>query len=288
MRWQSAFSTPALALLIVFIVVPFATMVWVSMTDMSFAGGISNARYVGFTNYVRALGDEDFWSAVLVTSIFVISSVSLSLLLGTILGASIFEARGLSNSILCLLIIPFLLSPIVIGLSWRLMLHGEFGPISHAIGMIVPTFDNSLLASRATALISVIAIDVWQWTPFVALLVLIHLHTMPKSPTDAALLDGASMSQVRLTIWIPSSIGLLLAITLIRVTDALREFDKINVLTGGGPGTATETLGIYTSRTVFTSWQIGYGAAVCVLIYLAAIALCFLIIRFAVRKKSVV
>ena len=140
------------------------------------------------------------------------------------------------------------------------------------VGLLGP--QTSLLGDHRLVLWTVMAVDVWEWTPFVTLVVLAGLLSLPREPFEAAIMDGARPWQVFRDITVPLMRPIIALVLLLRGIDAFKEFDKVFILTGGGPGTATELLSIYTYRMNFKSWDLGYGAACAFMVYFVVLILC--------------
>ena len=168
-------------------------------------------------------------------------------------GRSIFRAA---------LLIPMMLPPVVAGVVWRLMLNPDFGAINGTLkGAGLNTDALTWTASPLLALASVIAVDIWQWTPFMFLVLLAGLQAIPQEPYEAAMIDGASAWQTFRHVTLPLVRPAILIALLLRTMDLLRVFDQIFILTEGGPGFATETVSLYIYRAAFRFFDFGYAAA---------------------------
>jgi multiple sugar transport system permease protein len=180
--------------------------------------------------------------------------------------------------ILTLMLVPMMLAPVAVGLMWKLLLQGEFGMLTHylrAAGLLAQ--NTSMLGDPNLALPAIMAIDVWQWTPFVTLIMLAGLLSLPRDPFEAALMDGAGRVRIFFDITLPLLRPIIALVILLRSIDAFKEFDKIFILTGGGPGNATELLSIYAYRINFKNWDLGYGAVCAFMIYLVVLILCAMV-----------
>ncbi len=185
-----------------------------------------------------------------------------------------------------LLLVPMMLAPVAVGLIWRLLLQ--------ATSAWSPIHAQARPASRASAVFSspdlvmpaIIAIDVWQWTPFVTLIVLAGLMSLPKSPFEAATMDGAGPWRQFVDIMLPLLRPIIALVLLLRGIDAFKEFDKVFIMTGGGPGTVSELLSIYAYRVNFKNWNLGYGAAVAFMVYLVVLILCSIFYKAVYWKPS--
>jgi multiple sugar transport system permease protein len=167
------------------------------------------------------------------------------------------------------LFVPTMMAPIVVAILWKVMLAGSWGLLSHNIlerfGILT---DISVLASPALALYALVFIDVWQWTPFVMLALFAGLQSLPLAPYRAAAVDGATALQTFRRLTFPLLTPLMAVIVLLRLIDAFKVFDTIFLLTAGGPGQATESLSLFTYKTVFDLWNLGTATATAVVIWL--------------------
>jgi multiple sugar transport system permease protein len=270
------FLVPALLLLLVLLVGPFLYMVGVSFTDLSFALPGHDGNFVGFENYRRLMREDPvFWDSFGTTLVFVSGVVSVEFGLGFALALLLFHHVQRRRFVLTLLLIPMMLAPVAVGLMWKLMLHGEFGMLTHYLrefGLLAP--QTALLGNHDLVLPTVMLVDVWEWTPFVALVFLAGLLSLPREPFEAAVMDGARPWQVFRDITVPLLRPIIALVLLLRGIDAFKEFDKVFILTGGGPGTATELISIYAWRVNFRNWDLGYGAVCAFMVYLVVLILC--------------
>jgi multiple sugar transport system permease protein len=267
---------PALLLLLVLLVGPFLYMVGVSFTDLSFALPGHDGNFVGFENYRRLMREDPvFWQSFGTTLVFVSGVVSVEFVLGFALALLLFHHVQRRRFVLTLLLIPMMLAPVAVGLMWKLMLHGEFGMLTHYLrefGLLDPR--TALLGNHDLVLPTVMLVDVWEWTPFVTLVFLAGLLSLPREPFEAAIMDGARPWQVFRDITVPLLRPIIALVLLLRGIDAFKEFDKVFILTGGGPGTATELISIYAWRVNFRNWDLGYGAVCAFMVYLVVLILC--------------
>ena len=213
-------------------------------------------------NFARLFSDNFFLTALAHTFVYAIAALILELLIG--LGLALLmnkqiRARGLFRATL---LIPMMLPTVVVGVVWRLMLNPNFGAINGTLKYFgVNTESLTWTASPRLAMLSVIAVDVWQWTPFVFLVLLAGLQAIPEEPYEAARIDGSSNWQTFRHITLPLLKPAILIALLLRTMDLLRVFDQIFILTEGGPGFATETISLYIYRTAFRFFNFGYAAA---------------------------
>lgn len=270
------FLIPSVVLLVVLLLGPFLYMVGVSFTDLNYALPGRDGSFLGFDNYRRLMQDDPvFWESFRTTMVFVFGVVGTEFLLGFAIALLLFHQIQRRRFVLTLLLIPMMLAPVAVGLMWKLMLQGEFGMLTHylrAIGLIGP--QTALLGDHRLVLWTVMATDVWEWTPFVTLVILAGLLSLPREPFEAAIMDGAGTWRVFRDITVPLLRPIIALVLLLRGIDAFKEFDKIFILTGGGPGNTTELLSIYTWRINFRNWDLGYGATCAFMVYLVVLILC--------------
>ena len=282
------FLTPALILLLVLLINPFSYMVGLSFTDMSFSQPGHDGNFVGFANYRKLMQDDPiFWESFLTTVKFVFAAVSLEFLFGLSLALLLFHLVGGQRLIVTLILMPMMLAPVAIGLMWKLLLNGEFGMLTYylrQIGLMAP--QTAPLSSYDLVLWTMVGIDVWEWTPFVTLVILAGLMSLPKEPFEAAIMDGAKPLRVFWDITLTLLRPIIALVMLLRGIDAFKEFDKVFILTGGGPGTATELLSIYTWRINFRNWDFGYGSVVAFMVYLVVLIMCSVFYKAITWKQG--
>jgi len=213
-------------------------------------------------NFVRMASDRFFISALAHTFVYAAVALTFEFLIGLALALLLnthIRGRGLFRA---LLLLPMMLPAVVVGVVWRLMLNSNFGAVNGTLKSIgVNTDALTWTASPVLAMASVIAADVWQWTPFMFLILLAGLQAIPQEPYEAALIDGSSAWQTFIHVTLPLLKPAILIALLLRTMDLLRVFDQIFILTEGGPGFATETASLYIYRTAFRFSNFGYAAA---------------------------
>jgi multiple sugar transport system permease protein len=249
---------PAGLLLLAISVYPIYYSLRVSLESRTSA---TVAQFVGLDNYERLLSDPAFWSSARITVTFTVAAVAIELLLGLALALVVSPLEGrVARGMRVVLILPMVIAPLIIGITWRIM-YQSTGPISYLAAQL-GFGDVDLLGSGSTALPALIAIDVWEWTPFMFLILLAGLQSLPVEPYEAARVDGASRVRTFLTLTLPMLRPVLLVALLLRTIDAFAVFDQVYAVTGGGPGAETQVLGLYTYDLAFKYTQIGYAAAV--------------------------
>jgi len=244
---------PAVAVLLALSIYPLIYSITVSLQ-------VGDAWSIG--NFTRLASDNFFLTAMAHTFVFAVAALSCEFLLGlglALLLNSQIRGRGFFRATL---LVPMMLPPVVAAIVWRLLLNPNFGAINGTLKEIgINTEALTWTASPSLAMMSVIAVDVWQWTPFVFLVLLAGLQAIPQEPYEAALIDGSSRWQTFWHVTLPLLKPAILIVLLLRTMDLLRVFDQIFILTEGGPGFATETISLYIYRSAFRFFDFGYAAA---------------------------
>ncbi|MGH2560012.1 MAG: carbohydrate ABC transporter permease [Thermomicrobiales bacterium] len=270
-RFATLLISPSLLLLLAVGTAPLVALLVMGLARIDLAS-IRPNELVGFENYRRMVEDDRFWHALRVMVIYTLSSVTLQLVLGLALALALFRPLRGQGVLRVAVLLPMILAPVVVGLSWRtLILTPDYGIIDY-IAQTIGLGSQPWLTDPDWALGSVIAIHTWQWTPFAFLVFTATLHALPPEPFEAAMIDGASAWQRFRDVTLPMLRTTIVVVVIMRTMIALRAFDAIFSATGGGPGTATEILNLYAYRVSFTSLTLGYGAALAtVLLVLTAI-----------------
>ncbi len=277
-RWVGGvFLTPSLALLALVAIGPFVYAVALGFTDLSYAMPGRDGNFIGLANYRRLVSDDAVvWGSALTTLKFVAAAVSLEFVIGFAVALLFYSHLMQRRLALTLLLIPMMLAPVAVGLLWKLMLQGDYGMVAHYLRVLgVVDEQTALLGDPDMALTAIVMIDIWQWTPFVTLVMLAGLLSLPREPFEAAIMDGAGRLRVFRDVTLPLLRPIIGLVLLLRGIDAFKEFDKVFILTGGGPGTATELLSIYIYRLAFRDWDLGYAAVCAFMMYLVVWILCW-------------
>jgi multiple sugar transport system permease protein len=275
---------PSMITLTVVSLVPFLYTVYLSFHEAKY-GRVTD--FVGFHNYAVLLSDARFWNSMSVSALFVLIAVPIEFMLG-IVGALVLNQKIYLRSLwVPLLFMPAIMAPIVVGLLWKIMLAGSWGLISYNVlerfGLIGET---SAFASPSLALYALIFVDIWQWTPFMMLAFFAGLQALPTNPYRAAAVDGATPVQIFFRITLPMLAPLLVVIGLLRFIDAFKVFDTIYILTGGGPGIATETPSVLANKMTFEFWNVGLASALAVIVWVAFFIFCNLFYQVAKKRLN--
>jgi multiple sugar transport system permease protein len=252
------FLGPAAVIMAIALLYPLGYMVWGSFRAWDPSQTIGEAEFVGLKNYVTLWNDPNFRESLWVTLKFAFFCVSIEMVLGVGLALLLDrEIRGMSM-LRTMFILPMMIAPVVVGLMWRYMYHPTVGTFNRLLdGLGLPKVD--WLGQHA--LTSVIIADIWQWTPFIFILSLAALQSLPRSALEAARIDGATAWQQIWHIKIPLMMPVLIVTGLLRLIDAFKVLEVILVLTEGGPGLSTEILALRISRTATEFRELGVAAA---------------------------
>lgn len=252
------FMAPAAIIMAVALLYPLGYMVWGSFRDWNPSQTIGEAEFVGLKNYITLWGDPNFHESLGVTLKFAFFVVTIEMFIGVGLALLLDrEIRGMSV-LRTMFILPMMIAPVVVGLMWRYMYHPTVGTFNRFLTDIgLPRIDWL----GEYALTSVIVADIWQWTPFIFILSLAALQSLPRSALEAARIDGATGWQQVIHIKLPLMMPVLIVTCLLRLIDAFKVLEVILVMTEGGPGLSTEILALRISRTATEFRELGVAAA---------------------------
>ncbi len=277
-----AWLAPMFGFLLVFELWPFFIMLDQSVHFLNYTQPAKNGQFIGFDNYRKAVFDENFLHSVRVTLLFLIVALPLEFLLGLAVAVLLSYHLWLKRFVLPLLLIPMILAPIVVGLTARLNLNPVFGLIGvflRDIGLA----RNGLLSGGTSAFFTIVAVDVWQWTPFLTMIFIAAILGMPREPFEAAEVEGANRWHIFRHITLPLLRPIIIVALLLRLTDAFKTFDQVFIMTGGGPGASTELATIFAYKVNFASWNLGYGSAVVALLFFIGFVLTFVLLKLMTR-----
>ena len=254
---------PALLVLLATTTFPLGFLIWNSLHSINLAMPFMDG-FVGLANYKRMMGDPEFWHSLSLTAIYTISTVVMQVVIGLGMALLVMQIPRGQWLFRIVAILPIVLAPVVVGLFWRtLMLAPNFGILDFIVQAL--GFDPvNWLGSPVPALVSVIVIHTWQWTPFAFLVLLASLASLPSDVYEAARIDRASAFRRFIHITLPLIRPAIVIVIIMRSMIALSAFAAIFAATGGGPGTATEILNLYAYRTSFVKLDFGYGSALAV------------------------
>jgi multiple sugar transport system permease protein len=252
---------PITAMLVIFGVYPLLYALWLSLHKRNPATRISvfDPDY----NWVKIFGDDRMWGAVGHTYVYTIAAIVIELVLGLLIALLLDTDRKGYGILRALMTLPLVVPPAVTGMMFLLMMDGSFGVLSrglYAVGILSPS--RPILAHADTALIGILITDIWQWTPFMVLIMMAGLRALPKDPYEAAAIDGATPVQAFFKLTLPMLSKIIAIAVLIRGVDLFRIYDYVKVMTEGGPGTATETLTSYAGTIYFKNADFPYASTI--------------------------
>jgi multiple sugar transport system permease protein len=254
---------PAVAVLLAITVFPLLYELRLSVVSWELTTGFP-PEFIGLQNFVRVLAqDPRFWNAAAKTGFLVIVGVGLETVIGTGLALELHGLGRVRTTLLSLLLIPVMIAPVIAGFQFRMIYNDQFGPLNYLLDLLTHgrLRGAAWLADPRIALWAVMATDVWQWTPFMTLVILAGLQTIPAELLEAAEVDGAAAAQTLWRITLPLLLPVMVVGVLVRVMDTFKLFDIVYQLTGGGPGNVTETLAYYTYLQGFKFFSLGYTSA---------------------------
>jgi multiple sugar transport system permease protein len=273
---------PVTAMLTVFGLYPLGYSIWLSLhkrnvltRQLDFAGGYQ---------WIRAFADQRMWGALETTLIYTLVALAVQLVLGLLVALLLDADRRGYGVLRALMTLPLVVPPAVTGMMFLLMQDGSFGVLSfylYALDLVSPA--RPLLTQPHTALLAIMLADIWQWTPFMVLILLAGLRSLPKDPFEAAAIDGATGVQTFFRLTLPMLRKVIAVAVLIRGVDLFRIYDYVYIITAGGPGTATESLSFYAGRIYFTG-DFPYAATLSLIVLVVLIIVSNLFVRlFKVR-----
>jgi len=289
------FVFPAVFILVVGLIIPVANAFYLSFFDWDMGTPWETATFLGLDNYRRMLTDESIVESILVTILYVSFTTIIEMVLGIALALALEKPIRGAAIFRTIFILPLMVSPVVVGLIWKYMLDARTGVINHyveAIGQAIPILQefgfvrHAYLGDPQLALPALIVTDVWQWTPFIFIIILAGLQALPTDVMEAAYLDGANWWQMTLRIKLPMMLPLIIVTLLMRVIDVFRALEVIFIMTFGGPGRSTEVLSLKIYRTAFTAQDLGYASVISMVLIAITFILSIVILIYNNPSKA--
>jgi len=279
------FMAPTVVLILAMVIFPLIYSLWLSLHGWTIMTR-TNPPFVGLANYARVLTDPQFWYGLQVTVAILLIALTIETVFAVAMAMFLARSDIVGRNVLRVLaFIPALINPIATGYTFHLIFHPNGGAVNAILSWIAGTPVNiDWIGSPSTALVAIIATDVWQWTPFLTIVFLAARLGLPREPFEAARVDRASPWQVFRRVTLPGLIPVIIVMLLIRGIDIFKLFDIIYAITGGGPGTATETLGYYTYLVGFNSFELGYAAALSWVLVIILLIMATILLRTAGRR----
>lgn len=280
MSFRLRMMAPLLALFVGSVGYPLLYAFYLSLTSYRITHRW-DTHLVGLRQYNDVLHNSDYWSALKVTGTFVVLAVTLELCIGLMIALALQRQKRVRDFTRSFLLTPMFVTPIAVGLMFRFLLNQQLGALPAVLAHLGITYD---FFGSGNALYSIILIDTWQWTPFMVLLLLAGLESLPKQPFEAARVDGASAFYTFRRITVPMLTPVLVVAILIRSLDAMKVFEYVYAITRGGPGTETQTIQYFTYQTGIQFFRLGNASAMSYL--LLAIVLTIVVFLFRRIERS--
>ena len=282
------FIAPAIILLLAINIFPLIWAIYLSFTNFRANRPNAAVESVGLRNYERVLNDPDIWAAMQTTAHFVFWTIVLQTIIGFTLAYLIdrkFRGHAFWTTII---LIPMMLSPAVVGNFWRFLYEPQIGLFAYAMSFLtgIPTSDIQMLGNVSLAPWSIVIVDTWMWTPYVMLICLAGLRSIPDYIYEAAEVDRASTWRQFWTITVPMALPFIMLAVLFRGIENFKMFDMVTLLTGGGPGSTTEVASITLKRQAFESWMTGRSSAFAIVLFVAVFGLANIYVKALNKVKQ--
>jgi multiple sugar transport system permease protein len=266
---------PLLSVMAVAVGFPLLYSFWLGFTSYQLvSGGV--ADFVGLDNYIRILSDGDYWTSLSATATYVFLSVTFELIIGLSIALALQSQKWFKNFTRSFLLAPMFITPIAVGLMFRFFLNDQLGAIPFYLDKVGMSYD---FFGSGRALVSLAFIDVWQWTPFMVLLLLAGLESIPKQPIEAARVDGANRFYIFRRVTLPMLSPILVVAVLLRGLDALKVFEYVYATTRGGPGIETKTIQYLTYQTGISYYRLAEASAMAFILLVIVLGVIILLFR---------
>ena len=276
------FLIPITLYMILFFLYPIIYEIYISFFDYDLG---SPKEFIGLQNYMKIGKDEQFIGSLGTTFIFITSTVLCELILGLSIALLLNKESRSMDLIRTIILIPTVFTPLVAGLVWKALYHPDLGMISYYLRQLGIDIGRGLTVERSTALLSVIIVDIWEWTPMMVIILLAGLKSLPIEPYEAGSLEGASKWQLFRYLTVPLLRPTITVALLIRTLDGLKIFDIIFAITRGGPGTATTVSNLRIYEVGMQNMEIGYASALANVLLVIGILTGILFIKILYSKK---
>jgi len=282
------FIAPTMLLLLAINIFPLFWAIGLSFTNYRANRPNEAIKNVGLQNYERILGDSEIWVAMQTTAHFVFWTITFETLLGFGLAYLIdrkFRGHALWTTII---LVPMMLSPAVVGNFWKFLYQPQTGLFAYAVSFVtgIPNTSIDMLGNIELAPWAIVIVDTWMWTPYVMLICLAGLRSIPDYIYEAAEVDRASPLRQFWSITLPMTLPFIMLAVLFRGIENFKMFDMVTLLTGGGPGSTTEVASITLKRSAFESWRTGYSSAFAIILFVAVFGLANIYVKALNRVKQ--
>ena len=282
------FVAPTIFLLLAINIFPLIWTIWLSFTNFRVNRVNADVQWIGLRNYERILSDPDIWETMQATAHFLFWTLLLQVLIGFALAYLINKKFKGNDLWTTLIVLPMMLSPAVVGNFWTFLYQPQIGLFNYVVGFFfgLDPSSFSMIGSVDLAPWSIVIVDTWMWTPFVMLICLAGLRSIPETIYEAAECDRASKWRQFWTITIPMVLPFLMLAVLFRGMENFKMFDLVVQLTGGGPGSITELTSINLKREAFEKWRTGYASAYAVILFVTIFGLASIYVKALNKVKE--
>ncbi len=282
------FIAPAIFVMVAGLAYPVVQSLYLSVLDWKIGTPLEDADSVGWANYRRMFADPDVWESLWVTIRFGFWTISIEMFLGVALALMLEKPIRGASVFRTVFILPLMISPVVVGLIWRYLFDARVGWINHYLAIWFGIEPQVWLGDAELAFFAIVFVDIWQWTPFVFIIVIAGLQALPSEVLEASRIDGANWWQQIFLVKLPMISSILVIALLMRLIDVFRALEVMYIMTGGGPGRATELLSLHIYNRAFDAQLLGYASAIAVLLIVIvfAISLAILVIGKPMKEKS--
>jgi multiple sugar transport system permease protein len=279
-RYYFWLMAPAIALLAFISIYPFFWMIYMSLHDVEIGSVVWN----NFANFTKLVTDTRFLNGWALLFQYSIMCLALQIVIGVFLAVALNGSR-FEKILVTTLLMPMMMAPLVAGMVWYFLYNGTFGWYHWLLQSAGILGAKSILASPGTAMLGIVIVDVWQWTPLITLITLAGLKRVPQDQLEANMVDGASPFRNFISVTLPNLYPVLLIAIMLRFMDNFRFIDSALVLTGGGPGNATKILPLYLFEVSFKFFKLGRGAAIALILLIVTIILGKLLVKVFDRQQ---
>ena len=282
------FISPTIIILLAINIFPLIWTIYLSFTNYRVNRPNNSVDFIGLRNYERILSDTDIWITMQVTAHFLIWTIVLQVLIGFSLAYLINKKFKGNNLWTTIIVLPMMLSPAVVGNFWTFLYQPQIGLFNYVVGFLTGSDPSSfsMIGDVALAPWAIIIVDTWMWTPFVMLICLAGLRSIPDSIYEAAECDRASKWRQFWTLTVPMVLPFLMLAVLFRGIENFKMFDLVVQLTGGGPGSITELTSINLKREAFEKWRTGYASAYAVILFVTVFGLASIYVKALNKVKE--
>jgi multiple sugar transport system permease protein len=282
------FVLPTIVLLLAINIFPLLWMIRLSFTNLNLSMAYLPLRFVGLDNYTDILTDDDVWDRMQTTARFVLSTVALEVLVGFGLALLIHRQFRTHSFWTTIVLLPMMLSPAVVGNFWTLLFQPQIGPFNYVVSLFTGLAPDSfsMIGEVALAPWTTVLVDTWMWAPYVMLICLAGLRSIPDYIYEAAEVDRASAWRQFRSITLPMVMPFLMLAVLFRAIENFKMFDMVNLLTSGGPGSTTEVINITLKRAAFEKWQTGYSSALAIILFVTVFGAANIYVKALNRVKQ--